>query len=133
MAFSDDNKTAFITLQESGELAAVDLASQTVKRKMKVGKAPAGLFSAPKDQYLLVGMTGADYVAVVDWRNQKIVKTIHTDRGAHTFRSFADGHRVLVINRVASTISVLDLQSLTVVNTVTGLLPGPDDMELTPG
>lgn len=132
MAFTGDNKTVFITLQESDELAAVDLATQTVKWKMKIGKAPAGLFFTPGDEYLLVGMTGADYVAVVDWRNQKIVKTIHTDRGAHNFRSLADGRRVLVSNRVGSTISVLDLQSLSVLNTITGLLPGPDDMELTP-
>jgi YVTN family beta-propeller protein len=132
MAFTGDNKTVFITLQESDELAAVDLATQTVKWKMKIGKAPAGLFFTPGDQYLLVGMTGADYVAVVDWRTQKIVKTIRTDRGAHNFRSLADGRRVLVTNRVGSTISVLDLQSLSVQNTITGLLPGPDDMELTP-
>ncbi|WP_438397108.1 cytochrome D1 domain-containing protein [Caballeronia sp. DA-9] len=132
LAFTKDNKTVFVTLQESDELAALDLDTQTVKWKMKVGKAPAGLFFTPDDKYLLVGMTGADYVAVVDWRTQKVINTIHTDRGAHNFRSMADGRRVLVTNRVGSTISVVDLQSLTVLNTITGLLPGPDDMELTP-
>src|SRR5580704_1815858 len=41
MAFSNDSKTVFVTLQVSGELAAIDLATQTVKWKMKVGKVPA--------------------------------------------------------------------------------------------
>jgi DNA-binding beta-propeller fold protein YncE len=130
MAFTNDSKTVFVTLQVSGELAAVDLATQQVKWKMNVGKVPAGLWMTPGDKYLLIGMTGADYVAVVDWRNQKIVKTIHTGNGAHNFRSLADGKHVAVSNRVASTISIIDEDTLTNVGDITGLMPGPDDMEL---
>ncbi|MDR5855746.1 cytochrome D1 domain-containing protein [Caballeronia sp. LZ062] len=130
MIFTADSKIVFVTLQESGEVAAIDLARQTVLWKMPVGKAPAGLWLTPGDKYLLVGMTGADYVAVVDWRAQKVVKTIHTDNGAHNFRSLSDGHHVLVSNRVGNTISILDQDNLTTVGTITGLLPGPDDMEL---
>jgi len=77
-------------------------------------------------------MTGADYVAVIDWRARKIVKTIHTDKGAHNFRSLVDGQHILVSNRVGSTISILDQNTLTNVGTINGLLAGPDDMELTP-
>jgi DNA-binding beta-propeller fold protein YncE len=130
MAFANDSKTVFVTLQVSGELAAIDLATQTVKWKMKVGKVPAGLWMTPGEKYLLVGMTGADYVAVIDWRNQKIVKTIQTGKGAHNFRSLADGKHVAVSNRVASTISIIDEDTLTNVGDITGLMPGPDDMEL---
>ena len=130
LAFSRDSKIVFVSLQVSGELAAIDLATQTVLWKMKVGKVPAGLWMTPGDKYLLVGMTGADYVAVVDWRNQKVIKTIHTGRGAHNFRSLADGRLVAVSNRVDSTISILDEIDLTNTGDITGLLPGPDDMEL---
>jgi len=35
-----------------------------------------------------------------------------------------------VSNRVANTISIIDEESLTNVGDITGLLPGPDDMEL---
>jgi DNA-binding beta-propeller fold protein YncE len=96
MAFSNDNKIVFVTLQISGELAAIDLATQTVLWKMKVGPVPAGLWMTPNDKYLLIGMTGTDYVAVVDWRNQKVIKTIHTGKGAHNFRSLDDGKHVVV-------------------------------------
>jgi DNA-binding beta-propeller fold protein YncE len=130
MAFANDSKTVFVTLQVSGELAAIDLATQQVKWKMKVGNVPAGLWMTPGDKYLLIGMTGADYVAVVDWRNQKVVKTIQTGNGAHNFRSLADGKHVAVSNRVASTISIIDEDALTNVGNITGLMPGPDDMEL---
>ncbi|MGN3965551.1 beta-propeller fold lactonase family protein [Burkholderia gladioli] len=130
LAFTKDSRTVLVSLQVSGELAAIDLPTQTVKWKMKVGKVPAGLWMTPGDKYVLVGMTGADYVAVVDWRNQKVVKTIPTGKGAHNFRSLADGTHVAVTNRVANTISIIDENTLTNVGDITGLLPGPDDMEL---
>ncbi|WP_186113324.1 beta-propeller fold lactonase family protein [Burkholderia gladioli] len=130
LAFTKDSRTVLVSLQVSGELAVIDLPTQTVKWKMKVGKVPAGLWMTPGDKYVLVGMTGADYVAVVDWRNQKVVKTIPTGKGAHNFRSLADGTHVAVTNRVANTISIIDENTLTNVGDITGLLPGPDDMEL---
>ncbi|PXW26330.1 YVTN family beta-propeller repeat protein [Paraburkholderia caballeronis] len=130
MAFTNDSRTVIVSLQVSGELAAIDLPTQTVKWKMPVGSAPAGLWMTPGDKYLLVGMTGADYVAVVDWRNQKVVKQIPAGKGTHNFRSLVDGRHVLVSNRVASTISIIDEETLTNVGDITGLLPGPDDMEL---
>lgn len=108
IAFTNDSSTAFISLQVSGEIAAIDLPTQTVKWKMKVGKVPAGVWLTPGDKYLLVSMTGADYVAVVDWRNQKVVKTITTGKGAHNFRSLVDGRHVAASNRVANTINIID-------------------------
>ncbi|AJC22099.1 beta-propeller fold lactonase family protein [Pandoraea pulmonicola] len=130
LVFTQDSRLVFVSLQESNEVAAIDLATQTVLWKMKVGDSPAGVWLTPGDKYLLVGMTGADYAAVVDWRNQKVVKTIPTGKGAHNFRSLADGKHVLISNRVSSTISIIDQDALTNVGNITGLLPGPDDMEL---
>jgi DNA-binding beta-propeller fold protein YncE len=131
MAFSYDSRTVFVTLQVSGEVAAVDLPTQSVLWKMHVGKTPAGLWMTPGEKYLLVGMTGEDDVAVVDWKNRTVVKKIRTGNGAHNFRSLDDGRHVAVSNRVASTISIIDEETLTNVGDITGLLPGPDDMELT--
>ncbi|WP_158938077.1 beta-propeller fold lactonase family protein [Burkholderia sp. S171] len=130
MTFSSDASTVFVTLQDSGELAAIDLATQTVKWKIPVGNTPAGLWMTPGDQDLLVGMTGEDDVAVVDWHKQQVVKRIQTGKGAHNFRNLDDGKHVAVTNRVASTISILDYTTLQKVGDIDGLLPGPDDMEL---
>jgi YVTN family beta-propeller protein len=132
MTFSSDNRTVFVTLQDSGELAAIDLPTQTVLWKMHVGNQPAGLWMVPGEHYLLVGMTGEDDVTVVDWHKQQIVKKIHTGRGAHNFRNLDDGKHVVVSNRVDSTISVIDYTTLTNTGDITGLMAGPDDMELTP-
>lgn len=130
IAFTRDSRIAFITLQVSGEVAAIDLLTQSVLWKMPVGKVPAGMWMTPNDQYILVGITGADYVAVVDWRRRQVVKTIPTGRGAHNFRSLVDGRHVAVTNRVQNSISIIDEFDLVKVGDITGLLPGPDDMEL---
>lgn len=128
--FSTDGKIVFVTLQGTGELAAIDVASQTLLWRMPVGSAPAGLWMVPGDRYLLVGMTGEDDVAVVDWHNRRVIKRIPTGRGAHNFRSLDDGEHVAVSNRVSNTISILNYRTLTDDGNITGLLPGPDDMEL---
>ncbi|WP_322106980.1 beta-propeller fold lactonase family protein [Paraburkholderia sp. J41] len=131
LAFTNDNRIVFVSLQVSGEIAAVDLSTQKVLWKMKVGPAPAGLWLTPGDKYLLIGMTGADYVAVVDWRNQKVVKTIQVGKAAHNFRSLVDGRHVLVSSRVSNVISIIDEETLEKTGEISGLMPGPDDMELT--
>jgi YVTN family beta-propeller protein len=130
MTFSSDSRTVYVTVQDSGDLVAIDLPTQTVRWRMHVGDTPAGLWMTPGDKYLLVGMTGEDDVAVVDPRTRQVVKRIHTGKGAHNFRSLDDGKHVAVTNRVASTISIIDYTTLTNTGDITGLLPGPDDMEL---
>jgi DNA-binding beta-propeller fold protein YncE len=130
LAFTSDSRTVFVSLQVSGELAAIDLPTQTLLWKMPVGPAPAGLWLTPGGKYLLVAMTGADYLAVVDWRNRKIVKQIQVGKAAHNFRSLVDGRHVLVSSRVSNTISILDEETLEKTGEIGDLLPGPDDMEL---
>jgi len=132
VAFTADSKTAFITLQDSNELAAIDLDTQTVAWKMTTGKVPAGVWMTPGDQYLLVGITGEDNVQVIDWKNRKEVKRIYTGKGAHNFRPLGDKKHIFLSNRIASTISLINMQTLEKVGDITGLPAGPDDMEITP-
>jgi DNA-binding beta-propeller fold protein YncE len=98
--------------------------------RMEAGSAPAGIWVTPDQKYLLVGMTGADYVAVIDWQARTVVKQIQTGKGAHNFRALGDKRHLFLSNRVSGTISIIDQQSLSKVGDIVGLLPGPDDMEL---
>ena len=47
MAFDAASKTVYITMQQSGRVAAFDLATQTLKWNMPVGNAPAGIIMLP--------------------------------------------------------------------------------------
>jgi YVTN family beta-propeller protein len=130
IAFSADSQIAFVTLQDSDEVVAIRLADQSALWKMKIGAMPAGIWMTPDDKHLLVGMTGADYVDVIDWRAQKSVKRIPTAKGAHNFRPLGDGRHLLVSNRVENSISVIDQATLEKKYDIP-VPGGPDCMEVT--
>ncbi len=127
--FSADNRHVFVTLQESNEVAAIDVVAQQLLWRMPVGKQPAGIVVSPDDQWLFVGIMGEDFVQVIDWRNQRPVGKVRTGAGAHNFRGVGDGRHLLVSNRVAGTISVLEMSSLKVVAELSAA-GGPDCIEL---
>ena len=124
--------TAYATMQDSDELVAVDLATQTLKWRVKTGAMPADVFGTPDDKHLLVGLTGGDHVEVyeVSGPQVKLVKNIPTGEGAHAFRALGDGRHVFVGNRVANTINKIDYIKLESV-TQFKAPGGPDCMEVT--
>ncbi len=123
--------TVYATMQESHELVALDLATQTVKWRVKTGQLPADVFGTRDDSTLLVALTGGREVQVFDLRASpaRLVRAIPTGEGAHAFRSAGDGRHVYVSNRVANTISKIDLQTMGVVAQFKAP-GGPDCMEL---
>jgi YVTN family beta-propeller protein len=123
--------TAYVSMQDSDELVAIDLATQVLKWRTRTGPMPADVFGTPDDRFLLVGMTGGDSVEVYDvtGAEPKLVKKIKTGSGAHAFRSAGDKRHVYVSNRVADSISKIDLQALAVVDTYPAP-GGPDCIEV---
>ncbi|RTL38950.1 MAG: YncE family protein [Burkholderiales bacterium] len=123
--------TLYVSLQDSDELLAIDLATQNVKWKVPVGKMPADIYLTPDDKFILVGLTGDKFVEVYDVSGAapKLTQRIPTGNGAHSFRAWGDKRHVLVSNRAANTISKIDLTTMRVVDQFPGPA-GPDDMEL---
>ncbi|WP_421888421.1 YncE family protein [Methylibium sp.] len=118
--FIDSRSTVvYASLQDSDQLMAIDLATQTSRWTVPTGKLPADVYLTPDDKQLLVGLTGDEFVEVYDvtTATAKLVKRIKTGAGAHAFRAWGDGRHVLVSNRVANSISRIDLQTLAVVDT----------------
>jgi len=122
---------AYVTMQDSDEMIAVDLPTQTIKWRTSTGPMPADIFGVHNDKTLLVGLTGGDGVQVFDvaGAQPKLVGKIPTGKGAHAFRSAGDGKTVFVSNRVANTISRIDLATLKVVATY-AVPGGPDCMDV---
>jgi YVTN family beta-propeller protein len=128
--FSADSRTVYVTLQESDEIAAIDVPTQTVAWKARVGRQPAGIVVSPDGKSLFVGVMGEDYVEVIDIATRKTVAKIRTGKGAHNFRGLGDQRHLLVSNRVDNTVSIVDM----IERRVVGQIPvpgGPDCMELT--
>ena len=122
---------AYVTMQDSDELIAIDLPTQTIRWRVATGAMPADIFGIHNDKTLLVGLTGSDGVQVFDvaGAEPKLVGKIPTGKGAHAFRSAGDGKSVFVSNRVANTISRIDLATLKV-GAVYPVPGGPDCMDV---
>ncbi|MCW5636850.1 MAG: beta-propeller fold lactonase family protein [Rubrivivax sp.] len=131
IAIDSASRVAYVSLQESDELTAVDLATQQVRWTAKVGKTPADVFLTADDRTLLVGLTGDRFVEAWDVSGPSpvLARRIATGAGAHAFRAVGDRRHVFVSNRVANTVSVLDTQTFAVVAELPGP-GGPDCMEL---
>ncbi len=128
--FDKNSTMVFVTLQDSNELAAIDLTKMEVAWKIPLGKQPAGVWMTPDDKHLLIGILGEDFVQVVDWRARKTVKKIRTGAGAHNFIPQGDGRHVFLSNRAANKISRINQQTLEVVDEFPAP-GGPDCMDVT--
>ena len=127
--FSADSRHVLVTLQDSGEIAAVDLERQEILWKLLIGSLPAGIMMTADDRYALIGVMGDDHVAVLDWRQRQLISRIPTGKGAHNFRGAGDRRHVYVSNRVENTVSCLDTSQWRVVSNI-AVPGGPDCMEI---
>ena len=134
LAINSASTIVYASLQDSEELIAIDLLTQKPLWVVPVGKTPADIFLTSDDKNILVALTGGTGVQVYDVSNgpAKLVKTIQTGDGAHAFRSQGDKRHLFVSNRAANTISRIDLQTMTVVDTYK-TPAGPDCMEVLEG
>ncbi len=131
LAIDSRSSVVYATLQDSDELLSIDLATQAPRWKVKVGKMPADIFLTVDDRVLLVALTGERSVEAWDVSvvPPKLIRRIETGNGAHAFRAKGDRRHVFVSNRVANTISLIDTQTLAVVDQYPGP-GGPDCMEV---
>jgi YVTN family beta-propeller protein len=131
LAIDSKSTVIYVSLQDSDELMAIDLATQTPRWKIPIGKMPADVYLSPDDKRLFVGLTGDRFVEAYDVSGQqpKLLQRIGTGDGAHAFRARGDGRHLFVSNRVANSISMIDMQTMAVV----AQLPapgGPDCIEV---
>ena len=129
IAYSPDSATAFVTLQDSDRLVAIDLRAMTVKWNEPVGKTPAGVLW--HNGKVLVADMGTDYVAQVDPANGHVLTKIQTGKGAHNLFLSPDRKILWVNNRAGGTTAALDAGTLKVMRTY-AIPGGPDDIDFAP-
>jgi YVTN family beta-propeller protein len=134
MWIDSKSATAYVTMQDSDEWVALDLATQSIRWRFPTGDMPADIYLTPDDKFAYIGLTASDSVQVFDVsagsaQPPKLVKTVPTGKGAHAFRSAGDKRHIFVSNRVANTISKLDLQTQSIVAQI-NVPGGPDCMDV---
>jgi len=129
VTYAPDSSVAYVTLQGTNKLAAIDLRRQVVLWTAEVGNTPAGVIW--HNGSLLVADMGSDYFAIVDPVDGRVGARIHTGRGAHQLFLSPDGKVLWVNNRVDGTTVALDATTYALIRSykVPG---GPDCIDFAP-
>ena len=106
VSFAPDGSAAYVTLQGTNRLAAIDLRRQAMLWTAEVGAAPAGVIWL--NGALLVANMGSDHFAVVDPVDGRVTQRVRTGRGAHQLFLSPDRTTLWVNNRVDGTTVALD-------------------------
>ncbi len=134
LIFSGDSRIVYCTLQDSDELVAIDVKKLAVLWRFKIGRLPAGVAISPDSKLVFVGVMGDSVVQVIDPRpgsseGPKMVASIRTGEGAHAFRNQGNQRHLWVSNRVANTLSKIDMSTLKIEAQIP-VSGGPDCMEI---
>ncbi|MBY0336596.1 MAG: beta-propeller fold lactonase family protein [Acetobacteraceae bacterium] len=129
IAFSPDSAWAYVTLQGSGQVAAVDLEARSTAWIQDIGPEPAGIIW--HRGRLLVGLMGREDFVALDPRTREVTTAFRVGRGAHNLFPAPDGRHLYATSRVDSRIAQVDAETLEV-SRVFEIPGGPDCIAFDP-
>lgn len=123
-----DQRTLFVSMPDSDQIAVVDTADWTVSRNIDVGPRPRRLRLQPDERYLWATWEAApdqlSGVSVIDTRTLSELTRIPTGKGNHELVFSDDDRYAFVTNQADGTVTVIDVQKLETVREVaTGKSP----------
>ena len=120
MLFLPDGRRAVVTLEQSDRIALVDVADRRVLRTYPTGGREGHMVRlSPDGTRAFVTSRGAEgTLSVISLAGEAPPVVIPTGEGAEGLALTPDGREVWVVNRVARSISIVDTQSLKVIQTV---------------
>ncbi len=127
--YAPDSAVAYVSLQGSGTLIAIETATGRVRWQSPVGSTPAGVLW--HQGRILVGVMGTDYVAVVDPADGHVERRLHMAPGPHNLFASPSRKLLFVTCRVSGTIEQLDWNTLSILRSYQ-LPGGPDDIVFGP-
>src|SRR5205085_3454958 len=120
----------FVSNEDDGTIAVLDLRSASVIATIPVGQRPRGLRIAPDGKTLYVALSGspkagpgvdestlpppdrsADGIGVVDLDTLELVRVLESGPDPESFDLVADGRRLVVSNEDTAQASIVDIDS----------------------
>lgn len=129
VAFSPDSRWVYVTLQGTGQVAAVDLETRATAWVQNVGPEPAGIIWHRGK--LLIGIMGRDEFVTLDPMTRQVAPAFRVGRGAHAAFASPDGRTLYATSRVDSRITEVDGATLEV-KRVFEVPGGPDCLAFGP-
>jgi DNA-binding beta-propeller fold protein YncE len=112
VAFSPDSRFAYVTLQGTGEVVAVDLVTRMAAWTVAVGPEPAGIIW--HRGRLIIGLMGSTNFVQLDPMTRQVTHAFSVGRGAHVVVASPDGRSLYATARVESGLWEVDADTLEV-------------------
>ena len=112
VAFSPDSRFVYVTLQGTGQVAAVDMTTRSTIWTQDVGPEPAGIIW--HRGRLLIGLMGRTEFVTLDPETREVRPAFQIGRGAHNVFPAPDGNTLYATSRVDSRIAEVDAATLEV-------------------
>jgi DNA-binding beta-propeller fold protein YncE len=110
----------------------VDTATNAIKGKIYVGRAPHEAFFTPDGRELWITVRGEDYVSVVDPVRMKEIRRIQMANGPGMTMFGPDGHYAFVCSSFTPELTVLDVKSHQIIKRVPQASPFCPNIAVTP-
>src|ERR1700739_4948296 len=105
---SPDGTKLYVVCEDDDSLLALDLRTQQVVKKTKVGHKPKDLALSPEGKTLYVSNEWSDTVTVVDAESFNVRQTLTTGWGPRGLATDRSGKILYVANSIGNDVSVLD-------------------------
>lgn len=122
LAFSGDDRYAFVTNRQDGTVSVVDVASLRKVKDLKAGPLPISIAWSSHAQALFVADGQDGSIAVVDPAKLQVVRRLAAKPGMGPMRFSQDGRWGVAVNPAEHAIHVVDASTRTLAHTVS--LPG---------
>lgn len=130
LAFTDDDRLAFVTNKDTGTLAVIDVRKLVVLRDVKVGLNPAAIAYSSLSQTAYVANEADGTIVAVGGPKNDVVALIQVEPGVRVVSVPASGHYGFAVNPQQSKVYIFDLSSNRLVQTVP-VGPGSDQISFT--
>jgi YVTN family beta-propeller protein len=117
MDFSADGRYLIASDEFSGHVVKVDNVAMEVAGEVHVGGLPIDVKMAPDGSVFYVTNQGRHGVSIIDPEQMTEIAFLRTARGAHGLNYSRDTKRLFVSNRLAGSISVIDVATREVTET----------------
>jgi YVTN family beta-propeller protein len=116
---SQDDKTLFVSNEETAEMAVLDLVSGSIRAKVPVGREPEGVSVRPDGKIVYVTAEADNTVSAVDTSSLKVVAQIPTGGRPRALAFSSDGATAFVTCENGGVVTVFDTAKNVAIGTVT--------------
>jgi YVTN family beta-propeller protein len=118
IAFSDDNRHAFVTNRDGGSVTVIDVQRLATVKDIRTGNKPIAVAFSPLGQALYVTDAEDGNISVIDPDSLELRGRIEAQPGIGPLRFTADGRWGLVVNPTEDKVYVIDAAVNTLAHTI---------------